>query len=39
MEKHRGAAIHWLQNGHPMKTLIERHGGMLGVDEKTALEF
>ena len=39
MEKHRGAAIHWFQNGHPMKTLVERHEEMLGVDEKTALKF
>jgi hypothetical protein len=39
MEKHRGAAIHWFQNGHPMKTLIERHDEMLGVDEKKAHKF
>jgi hypothetical protein len=39
MEKHRGAAIHWFQNGHPMKTLVERHEEMLRVDEKTALKF
>lgn len=36
MEKHRGAAIHWFQNGYPMKALITHHDGMLGVDEKTA---
>ena len=38
MEKHRGA-IHWFQNGHPMKALITHHDGMLGVDEKTARSF
>jgi hypothetical protein len=37
--KHRGAAVHWFQNGHPMKTMIERHDEMLGVDEKTAQKF
>jgi hypothetical protein len=25
MEKHRGAALHWFQNGHPMKTVTARH--------------
>jgi hypothetical protein len=39
MEKHRGAAVHWFQNGHPMKTMIERHDEMLGVDERTAHKF
>ena len=39
MMKHRGAAIHWFQNGHPMKTLVERHEDMMGVDEKTAVKF
>jgi hypothetical protein len=39
MVKHRGAAIHWFQNGHPMKTLVERHEEMMGVDEKTAVKF
>ena len=39
MEKHRGAAVHWFQNGHPMKSMIERHDEMLGVDEKTAHKF
>jgi hypothetical protein len=39
MEKHRGAAIHWFQNGHPMKALITHHDEMLGVDEKTARSF
>ena len=36
MEKHSGAAIHWFQNGHPMKTLIAQHDEVVGVDEKTA---
>ena len=36
MKKHRGAAIHWFQNGHPMKALITHHKEMLGVDEKSA---
>ena len=36
MGKHRGAAIHWFQNGHPMKTLIAQHDEVVGVDEKTA---
>ena len=31
--------VHWFQNGHPMKTMIERHDEILGVDEKTALKF
>jgi hypothetical protein len=39
MEKHRGAAIHWFQNGHPMKTMISHHDGVLGVDEKAARSF
>jgi hypothetical protein len=39
MMKHRGAAIHWFQNGHPMKTLIERHEEMMGIDERTAVKF
>ena len=39
MEKHRGAAIHWFQNGHSMKTMITQHDGVLGVDEKTARSF
>ena len=39
MMKHRGAAIHWFQNGHPMKTLVERHEEMMGTDEKTAMKF
>ena len=25
MEKHRGAALHWFQNGHPMKTVTARY--------------
>jgi hypothetical protein len=39
MMKHRGAAIHWFQNGHPMKTLVERHEEMMGIDERTAVKF
>ena len=39
MMKHRGAAIHWFQNGHPMKTLIETHEEMMGIDERTAVKF
>jgi hypothetical protein len=31
--EHRGAALHWLQNGHPMKTVHIQHRGMLGVSE------
>ena len=39
MEKHRGAAVHWFQNGHPMKTMIERHDEMLGVGEKNSSQI
>ena len=39
MEKHRGAAVHWFQIGHPMKTMTERHGEMLGVGEKNSSQI
>jgi hypothetical protein len=29
MEKHRGAALHWFQNGHPMRTVNTQHEAML----------
>jgi hypothetical protein len=35
-ERHRNAAIHWFQNGHPMKSWITDSEGMLGVNEKQA---
>ena len=31
METHTGAAIHWFQNGHPMKSMIEWHDEILGA--------
>ena len=41
-EKHRGAAIHWFQNGHPMKALImsqiTHHDEMLAVSAKNGTE-
>ena len=38
-EKHRNAAIHWFQNGHPMKSWITESEDMLGVGEKNAEKF
>ena len=35
-EIHRDAAIHWFQNGHPMKSWITNSEEMLGVSEKQA---
>ena len=35
-ETHRNAAIHWFQNGHPMKTWITDCEELLGVNEKQA---
>ena len=38
--KHRNAAIHWFQNGHPpMKSWITDSEEMLGVSEKQAEKF
>jgi hypothetical protein len=33
-EIHRSAAIHWFQNGHPMKSWITNSEEILGVSEK-----
>ena len=38
-EKHRSAAIHWFQNGHPMKSWITNSEELLGVSEKQAEKF
>ena len=38
-ENHRNAAIHWFQNGHPMKTWITDCEELLGVNEKQAEKF
>jgi hypothetical protein len=38
-ETHRNAAIHWFQNGHPMKTWITDCEELLGVNEKQAEKF
>jgi hypothetical protein len=38
-ETHRNAAIHWFQNGHPMKSWITDSEEMLGVSEKQAEKF
>jgi hypothetical protein len=38
-ETHRNAAIHWFQNGHPMKSWITDSNEMLGVSEKQAEKF
>jgi len=35
-EIHRHAAIHWFQNGHPMKSRITNSEELLGVNEKQA---
>ena len=39
MEKHRSAALHWFQDGHPMKTVIAQHDTVLGVTEQVARAF
>ena len=38
-EMHLSAAIHWFQNGHPMKSWITNSEEMLGVSEKQAEKF
>jgi len=38
-ESHRNAAIHWFQNGHPMKSWITDCEELLGVNEKMAEKF
>jgi hypothetical protein len=32
-EAHGEAALHWFQNGHPMKTVTARHDAMLARRE------
>ena len=38
-EMHRSAAIHWFQNGHPMKSWVTNSEELLGVSEKQAEKF
>ena len=38
-EIHRSAAIHWFQNGHPMKSWVTNSEELLGVSEKQAEMF
>jgi hypothetical protein len=39
LELHCSAAIHWFQNGHPMKSWITDSEGILGVSEEQAEKF